>query len=177
MATTNWASDASHSDIGFKIKHLMITSVKGNFSKFDASATTENEDFSTASITFSADVASINTGNTDRDGHLQSPDFFDAASFPKISFKSSSMVKKDEENYTLNGDLTIRDVTKPVSLDVEFGGIVKDPYGQTKAGFTIDGKINRSDFGLTWGALTEAGGVVLSDEVKLVCEVQLIRQA
>ena len=177
MATTNWASDASHSDIGFKIKHLMITSVKGNFSKFEANATTENEDFSTASINFSADVASINTGNTDRDGHLQSPDFFDAATFPKISFKSSSMIKKDEENYTLNGDLTIRDVTKPVSLNVEYGGIVKDPYGQTKAGFTIEGKINRSDFGLSWGALTEAGGVVLSDEVKLICEVQLIRQA
>jgi polyisoprenoid-binding protein YceI len=177
MATTNWVSDSAHSEISFKIKHLMITSVKGRFDQFDAKVITDEEDFSKAEITFTAETASINTGVADRDGHLRSGDFFDADSYPQIRFVSTDMRKKSNDEFELTGDLTIRDVTKPVSLDVEFGGVVKDPYGQTKAGFTLEGKINRKDFGLTWGALTEAGGVVVADEVKILCEVQLIKQA
>ncbi len=166
-----------HSEISFKIKHLMITSVKGRFGQFEAKVTNEDGDFSKAQIAFSAEVASINTGVADRDAHLQSPDFFDAAKYPQIRFTSTNLRKKSNDEFELTGDLTIRDVTKSVSLDVEFGGIVQDPYGQTKAGFTIEGKINRKDFGLTWGALTEAGGVVVGDEVKILCDVQLIKQA
>lgn len=175
MAQTTWVSDPTHSEIGFKIKHLMITSVKGRFETFEASATTEDDDFSNAQIAFSADVASIRTGVADRDGHLASPDFFDAASYPKISFRSTSMTRKSDDEFELTGDLTIRDVTKPVTLDVEFGGIMKDPYGQTKAGFTLEGKINRKDYGLTWNALTETGGVVVSEDVKLQIDVQLVK--
>ena len=177
MATTTWVSDSAHSEISFKIKHLMITSVKGRFDQFDAKLITDEEDFSKAEITFTAETASINTGVTDRDGHLRSGDFFDAETYPQIRFVSTDMRKKSNDEFELTGDLTIRDVTKPVSLDVEFGGVVKDPYGQTKAGFTLEGKINRKDFGLGWGALTEAGGVVVADEVKILCDVQLIKQS
>lgn len=175
--TTTWISDPAHSEIGFKVKHLMITSVKGRFDTFEARATTEDDDFSKAQISFTADAASIRTGVADRDGHLQSADFFDAATYPKISFESTDMSKKSDDEFILEGNLTIRDVTKPVSLDVEFGGIVKDPYGQTKAGFTLEGKINRKDYGLTWSALTEAGGLVVADDIKILCEVQLVKQA
>lgn len=177
MAQTTWISDSMHSEIGFKIKHLMITSVKGRFDTFNAQATTEGDDFNNAQISFTADVASITTGVADRDGHLKGSDFFDAETYPQISFKSTGMQASGDDEYTLTGDLTMHGVTKPVELDAEFGGVVKDPYGQTKAGFTLEGKINRKDFGLTWGALTEAGGVVLADEVKIMCEVQLVKQA
>lgn len=177
MATTTWVSDPMHSEIGFKIKHLMITSVKGRFERFDVKATTEDDDFSNAQVTATVETASIHTGVGDRDTHLQSGDFFDAAAYPQIRFVSTGIRKKSEDEFEVTGDFTIRDVTRPITLDVEFGGIVKDPYGQTKAGFTAEGKINRKDYGLTWGALTEAGGVVVADEVKILCEVQLIKQA
>ena len=177
MATTTWISDPAHSEISFKVKHLMITSVKGRFEQFEVKAITDEEDFSKAEITFTAEAASISTGVADRDAHLRSGDFFDAGTYPQLRFVSTDMRKKSNDEFQLTGDLTIRDVTKPVVLDVEFGGVVKDPYGQTKAGFTLEGKINRKDFGLSWGALTEAGVVVVADEVKILCEVQLIRQA
>lgn len=177
MATTKWAVDPTHSEILFKVKHLMITTVTGHFKKFDVSAETEGEDFSKAQINFSADLDSISTNNADRDAHLKSGDFFDAASHPKLSFESTEIKKLDEENFTVNGNLTIRDTTKPVVFNVDFGGIIKDPWGQTKAGFTINGKINRKDFGLTWSAVTETGGLVVSDEVRLQGEVQLVQQA
>ena len=176
MATTTWVSDPMHSEISFKVKHLMITSVKGRFEQFEAKATTEEEDFSHAQISFTAEVASVQTSVADRDAHLRSGDFFDAETYPQIRFVSTDMRKKSNDEFELTGNLSIRDVTKPVTLEVEFGGIVKDPYGQTKAGFTIEGKINRKDYGLTWGALTEAGGVVVADEIKLLCEVQLVKQ-
>ncbi len=176
MAQNTWVSDPMHSEIGFKVKHLMIASVKGRFETFEASATTEDESFENAQIEFSADVASIKTGVADRDAHLTAPDFFDAGTFPKISFKSTSMKAKGDDEYELAGDLTIRDVTKPVTLAVEFGGIMKDPYGQTKAGFTLEGKVNRKDYGLTWNALTETGGVMLGEDVKLQIDVQLVKK-
>ena len=177
MATKNWVIDPTHSEIQFKIKHLMITNVTGSFNLFEATVETEDEDFSKAKISFTADIDSISTGNEQRDGHLKSADFFDAANFPKLSFVASKYENVDNDgSYELHGDLTIKDITKPIKLSVEFGGVVKDPYGNTKAGFSINGKINRKDFGLTWSAVTEAGGIVVSDEVRIVCEIQLIEQ-
>ena len=178
MATKTWALDPTHSEIQFKIKHLMITNVTGSFDVFTASAQTEDEDFTKAKVSFTADVNSISTNNEQRDGHLKSADFFDVEKFPQIKFEATKTENTDSDgSFELYGDLTIRDVTKNVKLSVEFGGVVKDPYGNTKAGFTISGKINRKDFGLTWSAVTEAGGVVVSDEVRIAAEIQLIEQA
>lgn len=174
MAT--YKIDASHSEITFKVKHLMITNVTGSFTQFNASMQSDKEDFSDAVISFDADVNSINTNNEQRDGHLKSDDFFNAAQFPTLSFVSTSFTKLSDEQYKLAGNLTIRDVTKPVELDVEYGGTMVDPYGQTKAGFEIAGKINRKDFNLKWTATTEAGGIVVSDEVKLHLSVQMVKQ-
>jgi polyisoprenoid-binding protein YceI len=178
MATRTWAIDPTHSEVHFKIKHLMITNVTGSFNIFQASVATEDEDFSKAKVSFTADIDSIDTGEAQRDGHLKSADFFDAAKYPQIKFVATKAENVDNDgSYELYGDLTIKDVTKNIKLSVEFGGVVKDPYGNTKAGFTINGKINRKDFGLTWSAVTEAGGIVVSDEVKLISEIQLIEQA
>jgi len=175
MAT--YKIDAAHSEITFKVKHLMITNVNGNFTQFDATLDAENEDFSDATISFEADVNSINTNNEQRDAHLKSDDFFAAESFPKLTFTSTGISKTGEGEFKLVGDLTIRDVTKSVELAVAYGGTMVDPWGQTKAGFEIGGKINRKDFGLQWSATTEAGGIVVSDEVKLHLSVQMIKQA
>ncbi len=177
MATKNWVTDPTHSEIKFKVKHLMITNVTGSFDIFNVTAQTDGEDFTKAKISFTADVNSISTGNEQRDGHLKSEDFFDAANHPQIKFTATKYESVDNDgSFTLYGDLSIRETTKNVKLDVEFGGIVKDPYGNTKAGFTINGKINRKDFGLKWDAVTEAGGIVVSDEVRIACEIQLIEQ-
>jgi polyisoprenoid-binding protein YceI len=176
MSTTKWAVDPTHSEIGFKVKHLMFTNVSGKFTSFDASVTTEGDDFDTAVFEFSADVDSINTNNTDRDNHLKTGDFFDAEQFPKLTFKSTSFEKESEGEYTLTGDMTLHGVTKPVTLNVEFGGLQKDPWGNIKSGFSATGKINREDFGLTYNAALEAGGVMLGKEVKLDIELQFVKQ-
>jgi polyisoprenoid-binding protein YceI len=177
VTKTKWNLDPTHSEIGFKVKHMMITNVSGSFGKFDVDAQTDGNDFSTARIKFTADLDTISTANADRDNHLKSPDFFDAASYPRLTFTSSKIEKKDDENYLLHGDLTIKGITRPVKLNAEFGGIGKDPWGNEKAGFTITGKINRTNFGLNWNAALETGGVLVSDEVRLFAEVQLIKQA
>jgi len=169
-----WKIDELHSDVQFKIKHLVISTVTGSFTKFSAEAETDGDDFAGGKINFSADVNSITTGNDQRDGHLKSVDFFDVANFPTMDFVSTN-VEKSSDGYTLHGNLTLRGVTKPVTLNVEFGGTAKDPYGNFKAGFEVSGKINRSEFGLTWGAVTEAGGVVVSDEVKIAANVQMVK--
>lgn len=176
MATTNWTLDPTHSELQFKVKHLMITTVTGSLNVLTASLTSESDDFENAQVKFEADTASIDTGNNDRDNHLKSGDFFNADEFPKVSFESTSLTK-DGSDYTLKGDLTIKGVTKPVKLAVEFGGIATDPWGNTKAGFTISGKINRTDFGLTWNAALETGGVMVSEEVKILGELQFVKQA
>ena len=172
-----WKIDPAHSEIQFKVKHLMISTVTGYFKSFDLEVETETEDFTTTkSIVFTADVDSIDTNNAQRDAHLKSNDFFGAEQHPQLKFVGKKYEANGNEA-TLTGDLTIRDVTKPITLNVEFGGTVVDPWGQQKAGFTIDGKINRKDFNLTWDAVTEAGSVVVSNEIKIHAEVQLIRQA
>jgi polyisoprenoid-binding protein YceI len=173
---TNWKIDTLHSQIGFKVKHMMITNVTGTFDQFDASINVEDEDFSTAQFAFNANIDSINTGVADRDAHLKSEDFFNAAAHPHLSFKSTGVKKISENDIEIHGDITIRDVTKPIVLKADFGGVVVDPYGQTKTGFSIEGKIKRSEFGLTWSAITEAGSIVVSDEVKLNCEIQFVKQ-
>jgi len=174
MATTNWVIDASHSEVQFKVKHLVITTVTGSFNEF--SGTVEAGDtFENAKISFEANTASISTNSEQRDGHLKSGDFFDVEKFPKLSFKGTKFSKKDT-GFELVGDLTIKDVTNSVTLSVEYGGTANDPWGNTKAGFEVSGKINRKDFGLTWNAPTEAGGVLVSDEVKLIANVQLLKQ-
>lgn len=175
--TTKWKLDPTHSEIGFKVKHMMITSVSGSFKKFDASAETTGLDFSTAKIQFSADVDSITTSNDDRDNHLKSADFFDAANHSKLTFVSTKVEKKSDSEYVVHGDLSIRGTTKPVKLDVEFAGIGKDPWGNEKAGFSISGKINRTDYKLNWNAALETGGVLVSEEVRLNGEIQLVKQA
>lgn len=153
----------------------MISTVTGHFSSFDASMESEKPDFSDARIRLDADIASVTTNNTQRDEHLKSPDFFDAANHPKLSFESTSFTHKDGEEYELDGMLTIRGVTKPVKLDVEYAGKMVDFYGNEKHGFEIAGKINRKDFGLGWSAVTEAGGIVVSDDVRIAVNVQLAR--
>jgi polyisoprenoid-binding protein YceI len=171
---TTWKIDELHSDVQFKIKHLVISTVTGSFSKFTAEAETNGDEFEGGKISFSADVNSISTGNEQRDGHLKSPDFFDTANHPTLDFISTK-VEKAGTGYKVHGNLSLRGVTKPVSFDVDFGGTAKDPYGNFKAGFEVTGKINRSEFGLTWGAVTEAGGMVVSDEVKLAANVQMVK--
>jgi polyisoprenoid-binding protein YceI len=171
-----WKADPAHSEVQFKVKHLMITTVTGYFRKFDCEVTTETEDFNTTrSVRFTADINSIDTNNEQRDTHLKSEDFFHGEKFGQIVFVSTRYETLGDEA-TLQGNLTIRGVTKPITLDVEYGGTVVDPYGQTKAGFTVKGKISRKEFGLMWNAVTEAGSVVVSDEVKINAEIQLIKQ-
>ncbi len=176
MATTTWALDPTHSEIHFKVKHMMISTVTGEFTKFDASLETEDEDIKAGKVKFSADISSINTKNEQRDGHLKSADFFDAEQFPALSFESTSIEHKSGDDYVLHGNLTLRGVTKEVSLAVEYAGAIKDPYGYTRAGFELSGKINRKDFGLTWSAVTEAGGLVVGDEVRLLANVEFVKQ-
>lgn len=172
---TTWKIDELHSDVQFKIKHLVISTVTGSFTKFTAEAETDGDSFEGGKVRFTADVNSISTGNEQRDGHLKSPDFFDATNHPTLDFISENVVKSGDSNYKVYGNLTMRGTTKPVVLDVEFGGNAKDPYGNFKAGFDVSGKINRSDFGLTWNSMTEAGGVVVSDEVKIAANVQMVK--
>lgn len=176
MATSTWAVDPTHSEVQFKVRHLMITNVTGNFNQFNVNATTDGDDFSTANLSFSASIDSIDTNNEQRDGHLKSPDFFDAASFPELTFKSTRIEKVDDSEYNVIGDFTIKGITKEAKLKLDLGGVTKDPYGNTKAGFTINGKINRNDYGLTWNAALETGGVMVSEEVKLSAEIQLVKQ-
>ena len=177
QATSKWALDTAHSEIGFKIKHLMITTVSGKFDKFEASVDTDGDDFSTARINFSAEVGSVNTNNEQRDGHLKGAEFFDSAKYPALTFNHGQLQPLKENKYTLQGDLSLHGVTKPVTLDVEFEGIAKDPWGNTKAGFTITGKVNRKDWGLNWNGPLETGGVLLGEEVKIEVQAQLTRQA
>ncbi|MCE7056685.1 YceI family protein [Algoriphagus sp. AGSA1] len=175
MSTTKWIIDPTHSEVSFKVKHLVISTVTGYFRKFEGSAESDSDDFDGASVSFTADIDSIDTNQSDRDTHLKSADFFDAANHPKLSFDGK--IVNEGGDYKLIGDLTLRDTTKKTELSVDFGGVAADPYGQTKAGFEIEGKINRKDFGLSWSAVTEAGSVVVSDQVRLILSVQLVKQA
>lgn len=167
--STKWNLDLSHSEITFKVRHMMISNVKGEFKNFNVDLESEDENFKNVKASASIDTSSISTNNTDRDNHLKSAEFFNAEAHPQITFETDSL------NDEVTGNLTINGVTKPVKLDVDFGGINVDPWGQTKAGFSFEGKINRSDFGLNWNAALEAGGVMVSDEVKIAGELQFVK--
>jgi polyisoprenoid-binding protein YceI len=174
---TKWTLDPTHSELGFKIKHLMITNVTGKFGNFDVKVQSPGDDFSSADIAATIDVASISTNNEQRDGHLRTGDFFETEKFPKMKFRSTGIKKLGDDEFELTGELTIKDVTKPVKLAVELGGVSKDPWGNTKAGFSFKGKLNRTDWGLNYNAALETGGILLSEEVKLEGEIQLVKQA
>lgn len=168
---TKWKIDTAHSEISFKVKHMMISTVTGHFEDFNLTAESTNDGFIEADFNFVAKTASINTKNSDRDRHLKSDDFFNAEKYPELKFKSTSF-----DGSTLIGDLTIRDITKEIEIHADFNGIAIDPYGQTKAGFEINGVINRKDFNLTWSAITETGSIVVSDTVKIIANLQFIKE-
>jgi len=177
MAQTKWILDSTHSELGFKIKHLMITNVSGSFKNFKAEVDTEETDFSTAQINLSAEMASISTNNEQRDAHLLNADFFEVEKYPEMKFKSTKVEKIDSDTYSLFGELTMKGVTKPVRLSVEYNGLSKDPWGGERAGFVVNGKIKRSDWGVNFNGVLETGGVMLSEEVKIIGEIQLVKQA
>ena len=177
MATTTWSIDPTHSEIGFKIKHLMISNVSGSFTAFEAKAQTTGNDFTTATIEAKIKADSIQTNNEQRDAHLRNADFFEVDQHPEIIFTSTRIEKANEEKFTVYGNLTIKGVTKPVQLTAEFNGLTKDPWGGERAGFVVTGKINRTQWGLSFNALMETGGLVLGEEVKIYSEVQLVKQA
>lgn len=176
MTRVKWGIDPTHSEIAFKVRHLMITNVKGVFKEFDAVIYTTAEDFMTAEIDFWANAASVDTGDLKRDEHMKNADFFDVENHKQITFTGNTIEKVDNDgSYEMYGDLTIKGIKRQVKLDVEFGGVMKDPWGNEKAGFTLNGKINRKDWGLNWNAALEAGGVLVSETVTISCEVQLLK--
>lgn len=175
---TKWVIDPMHSEVQFKVKHLVISTVSGFFKSFEGTMETENDDFEDANISFSLNIDSIDTGQSQRDGHLKSADFFDAEKYPQITFKSTSFKKTGEEDeYALIGDLTIKGITKSIKLNAEYGGSANDFYGNTKAGFEVTGKINRKEFGLTYDGVTEAGSIVVGEDIKLLINIQFAKQA
>jgi polyisoprenoid-binding protein YceI len=175
MATTNWSFDPTHSELGFKIKHLMITNVSGSFKNFQVNMQTEGDDFTTAQIVAKADMHSINTNNEQRDAHLRNTDFFEADTYPELVFQSTRIEKVDEETFYLHGDLTLKGITKPVTLTVEHSGLTKDPWGGERTGFVVSGKIKRSEWGINFNGVLETGGVMLGEEVKIHSEIQLVK--
>ncbi|WP_454881353.1 YceI family protein [Sphingobacterium detergens] len=176
MSKSIWEIDPTHSEIGFKVKHMMFTNVSGKFKNFRSTMENEDNHFETSELSFTAEVNSLDTSNEDRDNHLRSADFFDVEEFPLISYKSTGIKKINEGQFTVSGDLTIKNVTKNITLDAEYSGLMKDPWGNTKAGVALTGKINRKNFGLTWNAALETGGVLVGEEIKLAAEIQLIKQ-
>jgi len=175
-AQTKWSFDKSHSNVGFSVIHLVISEVEGRFGSFDGTVITKSDAFEDSEIEFKVDVNSVNTDNAKRDEHLRSDDFFNSEKYPSMIFKSTSMKKVGDNRYKLKGNLTIRDITKPIELDVKLNGVIKDPRGNTKAGFKISGSLDRFDFGLKWNSLMEVGGAVVSKTVTLNLNVELKKE-
>lgn len=174
METKIWKLDPTHSNIGFSIKHMMFTNVKGNFKEYEGTVVVNDTDYEHAQLNFTAQIDSINTNNADRDNHLKSADFFDASKYPTLQFESTSLDKKDAHNFTLNGTLTMHGTSKPIALDAEFSTPMKDPFGNTKIGLNITGKINRKDWNLNWNSTLETGGLLVGEDVKFDIEIQLV---
>jgi len=177
MANTKWALDPSHSELQFKVRHLMVSNVTGHFKQFSSSVETQGDDITTAKVNFTAAIDSISTNNEQRDGHLKSNDFFDIENHPELSFNGEGLTHVSDEHYKMSGVLTLRGVSKEVSLNVEFGGIVQDPWGNTRTGFTITGKINRKDFGVNFSMVSETGGLLLGEEVSLTANMEFVKEA
>ena len=174
--TTKWILDPTHSELGFKIRHLMIANVSGSFKSFQAEAKTDGDDFSTAKISVTADLVSIFTNNEQRDAHLRNSDFFEVEKYPILKFTSTRIAEANDDSFVLHGDLTMKGVTRPVQLNVEYSGITKDPWGGERVGFSITGKIKRSDWGLNFNNVLETGGLALGEEVKIDAEIQLVKE-
>ena len=177
MTKTKWVVDPTHSELGFKIRHLMISNVSGSLKNFEAEAEMNDADFSSAEITLTAAMASISTNNEQRDGHLRTSDFFEVEKYPELKFRSTKIEKIDNDSFALYGELTLKGITKPVKLNVEYNGLTKDPWGGERAGFLVTGKINRSEWGINFNSVLETGGVALSEEVRIHSELQLVKQA
>ncbi|PCI06341.1 MAG: hypothetical protein COB81_00910 [Flavobacteriaceae bacterium] len=175
-AQDTWVFDASHSTVGFSINHMVISEIDGQFNTFEGSIISSEDDLSDAKINFSIDVASIDTANEKRDGHLLAADFFDVANHPKISFESTSISKNSKANYTLIGQLTMHGVTKEVKLAMKYGGTIKDPWGNTKAGVKITGNLNRTDYGLNYNSIMEAGGLMIGEDITITCKMELAKK-
>lgn len=173
MAAIQWTIDTTHTEIGFKIKHMMVSNVRGMFTKYTGTVETDGSDFSLATVQLDVDVASVDTNNEQRDTHLRSKDFFEVETYKTMVFKSTKVEKVDDSNYKLMGDLTIKDNTHPITLDVEMGGMVNDPYGNTRAGFSVTGKLSRKAFGLTWNGTLPGGDSILADEIAINCEIEI----
>jgi polyisoprenoid-binding protein YceI len=177
MAKATWVVDKAHSSVDFSVRHMMIAKVKGTFHEFDAKIEADPEDLTTAQIEFTVDLNSVDTRNADRDNHLRSPDFFDVANHPKLTFKATNIVKTGDNEYDVTGDLTLHGVTRSETFKVTYEGGGKDPWGNEKAGYTVEGKINRGDYGLKWNAPLETGGVLVGEEVKINVEIEALKQA
>jgi polyisoprenoid-binding protein YceI len=176
MTTTKWNLDSSHTEIGFRVKHMMLTNISGKFQNFEGSLERYDNSFDNASITFTSEVSSLNTGNQDRDVHLLSTDFFDAEQYPNIIFISRSFKKNNDKEFLLEGDLTMHGIKRAISLQAEFEGINQDPWGNTRAGFNMQGKLNRKDWGLTWNSLLETGGMMVGEDITLNVQLQFIQK-
>ncbi|HEX2606037.1 MAG TPA: YceI family protein [Flavisolibacter sp.] len=177
MAHTKWILDPTHSELGFKIKHLMISNVSGSFKNFQVKAETDGEDFTTARIQAKVQMESIDTANSQRDHHLRTSDFLDVENYPELIFQSSRIEAQDAETFLLHGDLTMKGITQPVTLKVEYSGVTKDPWGGERAGFSVTGKFNRTNWGISFNNVLETGGVALSEDVRLFSELQLVKQS
>jgi polyisoprenoid-binding protein YceI len=177
MAITKWSLDPTHSEIHFKVRHLMVSWVTGSFKQFNATVETKGDDITTAKIHFTADIHSISTNNDQRDAHLRTGDFFDAENHPQLTFESDKLEKIDDENYKLYGTLTMRGISKPVALNVEYGGIAQDPWGNTRIGVSVSGKINRKNFGVNFSMVSETGGILLGEEVTINANAEFVKQA
>jgi polyisoprenoid-binding protein YceI len=172
---TKWNIDKAHSEVQFKAKHLVISTVTGQFNEYDAWLETEGDSLENARAKFEAEVASITTNSTDRDNHLKSEDFFDAANHPKITFESTEFRIIEGNTYEMIGNMNIRGISRQITLQVEYGGSMVDPWGNTKSGFEITGKLNRHDYGLKWNAVTEAGGIVVGEYINLSLNMQMAK--
>ena len=177
MKKTQWSLDPTHSEIQFKVKHLMISKVTGQFKDFTATVETDGDDFTSAHISFEADINSISTNNEQRDAHLKNGDFFDVDNHPKLTFVSEKMERVDDENYLLHGTLTMRGQSRPETFKVEYGGTITDPWGLTRAGFTLDGKVNRMNYGVSFGTVSETGGIMLGEEVSIHAQAEFVKQS
>lgn len=177
MTKTKWILDPTHSELGFKIRHLMIANVSGFFKNFKAEVEMDEADFSTAQVNLSVEMASITTNNEQRDGHLRNADFFEVEKYPTLKFRSTRIDKTDNDSFALYGELTLKGITKPVKLNVGYNGRTKDPWGGERTGFLVRGKINRSEWGVNFNSVLETGGVALGEEVKINSEIQLVKQA
>lgn len=177
MATQNWQIDGTHSSVGLTVRHMVISKVRGRFAKWNAKLQLDTADLGRSAVEVDIEAASIDTGVADRDNHLRSPDFLDAQKFPILRYRSRRVEVLSPERLRVVGDLTIRDVTREVPLEVEYGGQGKDPWGNQRVGFTATASLNRKDFGLAWNQVLETGGVLVADRVDVEIELQAIQQA